>query len=195
MYTPSRQVERDAVGWVGRQEGRSSAVEQPGDVVGARGVAAQQAMLAEDVQIARPDVGPVRDGRHVIGVGESLAELVELVLAGEIVEQRSERVVGRLETLEQRGELLLLGAGHRGQRIEGREDEALLVVGQLDVGDRDGRLVARQRQFDAQMAVDDVPGGPHRGWNGVTDVRPRPVGRPGRPLSPVRSQRAARSRR
>jgi hypothetical protein len=57
-------------------------------------------VLAEDVQVARLDVWLVRDRRHVIGVDQTLMELVELVLAGQVIEQPTQAVVGRVEILE-----------------------------------------------------------------------------------------------
>ncbi len=50
-------VQLDPVGRVGDQESRLRAPEEPGHVVGARGVAAQEAMVAEHVEVAPLDVG------------------------------------------------------------------------------------------------------------------------------------------
>jgi hypothetical protein len=110
---PPGRIERHAVGRVGRQQRRLRAVEQPRDVVGARGIAAQEAMLAEDVEVARPDVGHIGDGRHVVGINQTTPEGIEPVVAGEVVEQRPEGLVGGFEPFQQRGELFLLGARHR----------------------------------------------------------------------------------
>jgi hypothetical protein len=50
----------------------------------------------------------------------------------------------------------LFGSRHRRQRIERRQDEALFVLGQLDVGHRHARFVAREPELDAEVAVDHV---------------------------------------
>jgi hypothetical protein len=117
-------------------------------------------VLTEEVEVTRPDVRLVRDRRHLVGVDQARPEVVESILAGEVVEQRPERVVGRFETGQQRGQLFLLGGGHRGQRIERRQDQALFVLGQLDVGHRHGWLLPCKGELDAQVTVDDVASGP-----------------------------------
>ena len=57
---------------------------------------------------------------------------------------------------QQGGELFLLGGRHGRQGIERREDEPLLVLGQLDVGHRDRGLVAGEGELDPEVTVDDV---------------------------------------
>jgi hypothetical protein len=60
----------------------------------------------------------------------------------------------------------LLRLGHRREGIERGQDEPLLVLGQLDVGHRNRRLPAGEREFDPQVAVDDVTGRPVDGHLG-----------------------------
>ena len=57
-------------------------------------------------------------------------------------------------------QLLVVAPGHRADRVEGREDERLLVGLEVDVQDRDGRLAAGQGQRDPGVAVDDEPRAP-----------------------------------
>ena len=62
------------------------------------------------------------------------------------------------KTREERGQGILLGLGHRGERIKRGEDESLFLLGQLDIGHRNGRLVAGQSKVDPQVAIDYVAG-------------------------------------
>jgi len=82
------------------------------------------------------------------------------VLASDVVEQRPQRIVGRLEASEEAGELLLLSGRHCGERIKRREDEPLLVLAEFDVGHWDGRLTVGERQLDSKVTVNEVTGRP-----------------------------------
>ena len=76
-------VELHPVGRVGREERRRRPVEQPRDVVGVRGVAAQEPVVAEHVQLARLDVGLLGRLGHLVGVGQASLRIV----AGEVAEE------------------------------------------------------------------------------------------------------------
>lgn len=104
-------VEADAIRRIRREQRRRTAIEQSGDIVRFRGVAAQQPVLTKDVEIARSDVGLLRDRRDVVGIDQASPGGIEAMLARKIVEQRAQRVVGRLEPVEQRGQTLLLDGG------------------------------------------------------------------------------------
>jgi hypothetical protein len=58
--------------------------------------------------------------------------------------------------------LRLFGGAHlevlTGVSLHGGEDESLLVLGELDVGDRRRRFLSSQGKLDPQVPVDDVPG-------------------------------------
>jgi hypothetical protein len=55
-------------------------------------------------------------------------------------------------------ELGRIGSGHRRQGIERCQDQALLLVGQIDVGDRYGRLAPGDGELDTQVAIDQMSG-------------------------------------
>ena len=63
-------VELDAVGRVGREQGRRRAVEQPRHVVGVRRVAAQDPVVAQAPELARLDVRLLGRLGHLVGVGQ-----------------------------------------------------------------------------------------------------------------------------
>jgi len=85
------------------------------------------------------------------------AQVIESVLAREVIQERAKSLVGGVQTGQQCRELLLLGGRHRRQGIEAGEDEPVLLLGQLDIGDRDGGLVVGEGALDPQVTVDDVP--------------------------------------
>ena len=130
-------MELDPVRWVGDQEPRPAVAEEPGDVRGARRVAAQQAMVAERVQLTGLDPGLVRYRGDLVGVDEPGLRLA----AREVAQEREQRVVVHGHVGQELVELRLVGGRHRADRIEGREDERLLVGREVDVQDGDGRLV------------------------------------------------------
>jgi hypothetical protein len=114
-------------------------------------------VVAERPQVARLDVDlrVGRDGRDVVDVPNDAPDPVAV---GEVGEQSRERRVVGLDVREECRERLLLGGGHRRQGIEAGQDESLLLLTELDIDDGHGRFTARERQFDAQMPVDHVPG-------------------------------------
>ena len=57
---------------------------------------------------------------------------------------------------EELAELGLVGRGHRRERIEAGQHEPLLVLGEVDVDDGDGRLAVGERLLHAQVAVDEM---------------------------------------
>ena len=57
-------------------------------------------------------------------------------------------------------QLLVVAPGHRADRVEGREDERLLLGLEVDVQDGDGRFAAAERERHPGMAVDDEAGAP-----------------------------------
>ncbi len=114
-------------------------------------------MLAQDVQVTGQDVRLVGDRWHLVGIDQPLAQVVEPVLAGQIIEERAQCLIGGVEPGQQRRELFLLGGRHRRQGVERGEDQPLLVLGQLDVGDRHRRLVSADGELDPEVPVDDVP--------------------------------------
>ncbi len=49
---PPGRIERHPVGRIGGEKGRLRPIEEPGHIVGVRGIAAQQAMVAQDPQVS-----------------------------------------------------------------------------------------------------------------------------------------------
>ncbi len=90
----------------------------------------------------------------VVGVGQALPGR----RASELVEQGPEPLVVGLDARQERLELGVVGAGHRADRVERGEDERLFVGLEVDIQHRHGRLVARDGQCDASVAIDDVIG-------------------------------------
>jgi hypothetical protein len=95
-------------------------------------------------------------GGHVVGIDQATAERLEVVVAGEVVEQCTKRGVTGIEALQELGELRCLGVSHRRQGIERGQHQALLILGQLDKSDRHAPLFTGQGEFDPQVAIDDV---------------------------------------
>ncbi len=77
--------------------------------------------------------------------------------AAEVAEQGEKPGVVDRDVSQERLELLVVAPGHRADRVEGREDQRLLVGREVDVQDGDGRLAAGQREGDPGVAVDDEP--------------------------------------
>ena len=153
-------IEADAIRRIGRQQGRCGSVEQPGHG-GRRRSHRRRAGGGRRAARARPagrSIGRLGELRHVVGIDETAAERLEVVLPGEVIEEGSQRRVVGSETIEQLGELGGFGLGHRRQGIERGEDQPFLVLRELDVGDGDRRLLASQRELDPQVAIDDVAG-------------------------------------
>ena len=78
----------------------------------------------------------------------------------QLLEHRGERLGVDRDLRQERPELLVVGAGHRRQWVERGEDEGLLLGLEVDVQHRDGRLAVRQRDLDAEVAVDQMAGAP-----------------------------------
>jgi len=91
-------IEGDPVGGIGQQEPRLGTIEQAGHVVGIRAVAAQQALVAEDPELAR--LRARRAGRGLEGGVEIEALDLLALLAG-------------LERAEQVADLVLAEARQR----------------------------------------------------------------------------------
>ena len=112
-----------------------------------------------------PDIAPL----HVqLGIRRQQGEDVrvdeagtdEAVLVGQVGQRRGQGVVGGRDEREEFREPARVRARQRTERIEGGQDEALLVLADVDVDDRDRRLTPRERLLDAGVAVED-PAGPH----------------------------------
>ena len=78
------------------------------------------------------------------------------MLSGEVIEQLPQRLVGGLEAGQELGQRLRLGVSHSRQRIQRCQDDPLLILGEGYVSHRHRRLLARQRQLDTEVAIDDV---------------------------------------
>ena len=153
VVAPGR-VEAHAVGRIRRQEPWLRAAEEPGHVVGVRRIAAQQAVVTEQPQLARLDVRLLGWLRDVVGIGEA-------GLAGtQIAEQPQEAGVVDRHLGEQFVELRLVGGRHRADRIERRQDEGLLLGREVDVQDGHRGLVPADRQRHPGVAVDHEAGPP-----------------------------------
>ena len=76
-------------------------------------------------------------------------------LPREVAEQREQPGIVDRDVRQERPQLLLVAPGHRADRVEGREDERLLVGVEVDVQDGHGRLAAGQGERDPGVAVDD----------------------------------------
>jgi len=113
-------------------------------------------VVAEQVELARLDVGLLGRLGHVVGVGETTLRIV----AGQVAEEGEEPGIVHADLREERPELLVIPPGHRADRVEGREDERLLARVQIDVEDGHGRLAAAERERHAGVAVDDEAGAP-----------------------------------
>ena len=117
-------------------------------------------MVAEGVQLAESDRGLVRDVRDVIGIDQSGASEVEVLLAAR--SSRSARSASLLGSspLSSAARAVASASAMAADRIERREDQCLLRLGQLDVGHRDRGLVASESELDPEMPVDDMAGRP-----------------------------------
>ena len=135
---------------VGEEQVDGHPVQQPVEVGLAPGVAAEQAMVAEE-----PEVTGLRDRLvDVVRVGQPI-----LRLGGcKGREHRRERVGADGDLSEDLPQLGLVGGGHRRERIEAGQHEPLLVGGEVDVEDGDRWLLPADRKVDPEVAVDDVTG-------------------------------------
>ena len=117
-------------------------------------------MVTEDPEVTGLDVHVrlVGDRRDLVGITE--VRPTDAVFVGKLRQHPGQGGIAGLELGQERGERILLRGRHRRQGIEGREDEPLLGVGQLDVQDRDRRFTPADRELDPKMAVDDVAGRP-----------------------------------
>ena len=132
------------------------AVEQPVEVGVAAGVAAEEAMVAEEPEVAGLRRGLVGRLGDVVGVGQPVLRLgaaraprasPRAPRSRRDTSARSSRsfvVVGRRPSPR-------AGRGRRGRAPPPRARE-------VDVEDRDGRLAAADGELDAEVAVDDVAG-------------------------------------
>ena len=106
-------------------------------------------------QLARLDVGLLGWLGHVVGVGQARPSIGRPGRRGAQEPGVVDRDVG-----QEGAQLLVVPAGHRADRVEGREDERLLLGVEVDVQDRHGRLAAAERERHAGVAVDDEAGAP-----------------------------------
>ena len=118
------------------------------------GVAAEQAMVAE-----QPQVAGLR--RRLIGWRR---EVVGGCLAGldgwrcQLREHRREGLGVDRDVGQERPQLLVVGAGHRRQWIEAGQDEGLLLWVEVDVAHGHRRLATGESEFDPKVAIDQAPG-------------------------------------
>ena len=117
-------------------------------------------MVTEDPQLTGFDVHIRRVGNRWDLVGITEVRPPDAVFVGKLRQHPGQGGITGLELGEERGERIRLRGCHRRQGIEGREDEPLLGVGQLDVQDRDRRLPPADRELDPKMAIHDVSGRP-----------------------------------
>lgn len=75
------------------------------------------------------------------------------------LQQIGQRFVVRLDRGQQRLECRRVRTGERGERIEGREDQPLLVLGHLDILHRHGLLLRFQRQLKPEMPIEQIARG------------------------------------
>ena len=111
-------------------------------------------MVAEEPEVA--GLGHRLVGRlgHIVGVGQSV-----LRLGGcQGREYRCQSLGAHRDLGEELAQLGLVGRGHRREPIERRQDEPLLVGGEVDVEDGDRWLAAADGEGDTQVAIDDVAG-------------------------------------
>ncbi len=111
-----------------------------------------------------PEIAELADRRlgagHLIGINQAgRRRQLDALLAGDRLEQGAHLLVFALDGGEQLLQLLTIGRGHRGNRVERGQDERLLVLGEGDVDHGDGGLALRAGKFDAQVAVDETAGG------------------------------------
>jgi hypothetical protein len=117
----------------GGEQRHDRAIEKPVEVRDAPGVPAQQAMLAEQPQVAALGRRLVGWGRDVVGV--RLAGLRHR--GSQLGEHRGQRLGVDRHIRQQRPQLLVVGTGHRRQRVERGEHERFLVRLEVDVQDGD----------------------------------------------------------
>jgi hypothetical protein len=110
-------------------------------------------MVTEEPQVPRLRDRLVRRLGHVIGVDEAVLRLGRC----QGRQHRRQGLGADRHLGEELAQLGLVGGGHRGERIEGGEDEPLLVLRQVDVQDGDGRLAVGERLIHPEVAVDEVP--------------------------------------
>jgi hypothetical protein len=142
----------DVVGRVGEEEVGRHAGQEPVEVLLAAGVAAEEAMVAEEPEVAGLGHGLVGWLGDVVGVGQPYAWLGRR----ERREHRRERLGLDRNLGEELVQLRLVGRGHRRERVEAGEDEPLLVLGEVHIDDWDGGLAVRQGLLHAEVAVDEV---------------------------------------
>ena len=66
-----RRVERDAIGRIRREECWLPSVEESGDVIRVRRVAAEETVVAQEIELALLDVGLRGELRNVVGIDEA----------------------------------------------------------------------------------------------------------------------------
>ena len=112
-------------------------------------------MVAQEPELAGLDVGLLRQFGCLVGVGQTgLGQI-----AGQVGQECCETRVVDGERRQQLVEDRLLGDRHCGDGIQRRENERLLLLGQLDVEDGHCGLAPGERLLDSGMAVDDMAGG------------------------------------
>ena len=128
---------------------------QPGHIAGLRGVPNQESVVAQYPELSGLDVGFLRQIGGLVGVGQTGLGQV----AGQVGQECGETRVIDGERRQQLVEDRLLGDRHGGDGIEGRQNERLLLLGQLDVEDGHCGLASGEGLFDSGMAIDEMAGG------------------------------------
>lgn len=151
-------VEIDPVGRVCGKKCRRGAGEKPAHVCRRRRVPDEEDVVAEQVPLAGLDRNRrrLREGPDIVGIGKAGPEFVKAVRPSQVVEQAGEGLALRFEGSEQLVEPGRVEGRHRPDGIEGGDDQAFLILGKVDVRDRDRRLTAAQGFFDAGVAIDEI---------------------------------------
>ena len=127
------------------------AVEQAVHVLGLAAVAAEQAMVAQNPQVAR--LGDRLVGRLGHFVFDNVNGPAFLSIFSELIQQFGQCLAVGFDALQQLFELCLVGLRHGGQWIEGREYLFGLFVVQIDDQDRHLSIGGC---LGPQVAVDDL---------------------------------------
>jgi hypothetical protein len=110
--------------------------------------------VCEPISWPDVDVGLI-GGRDLVRVAEDRSP--DAVVITEFRQHPREGRIAGLDLGQERCEGILLGRRHRGQGVEGRQDEPLLLLGELNVDDGHRGLLAADRQLHPEVSVDDMP--------------------------------------
>ncbi len=117
-------------------------------------------MLAQAVQLAGPDVelGQGRRRGDAVRVGSRPAG--DRVAVRQLGQHGGQGLVRWGDPREELGEHRGVCLGHRAEGVQRGEDELLLLLGQVDLDDRDRRFAPRERLLDPGVAIEQVAGSP-----------------------------------